>query len=141
MNSSINGYALIGNKSSYDLGIARTYQQSNFGTGVNVANTTNVNLGSLSLAAGKWMLQGRITYPSSGNQTGYRRCGFYFTIGSTEYNWYTEDRPSPSGYQCIIVHQRIANLSTATTVYLRAYHNAGVTINGVTGYILALRLS
>ena len=125
------------NKSSKDLGIATTYKSiDNESNKKSVATGTYVDMCSLSLEAGMWIIRGLVEYPAA-NNTGYRRVAF--NVGSNTY--YSNTRPSPSGYSTIAYGIGIITLSSTTTVKLKAYHNSGSNLTNVYGRFYAHKLN
>ena len=104
-----------------------------------VGDSTGVNMCSVSLEAGTWVVTGTIGFPS--NAAGVRRAVLSNTSASTSND---EDvavvAPGSSNGRTTIQKTRIVSPSSTTTFYLSAYQNSGGSLSCV-GYIEAVRIA
>lgn len=90
---------------------------------VSAASASNVNLRSISLTAGTWMVCGRAQWPSS---TTGRRAAKLSTTSADSSNCVSTTSIAPvSGATTQLSVTRFFKLTATTTVYLIGYHNIG----------------
>lgn len=120
-------YFGVGDKAAFltALGIG-TVKELDVSSNVSVATSTNKSLGSLTLEAGKWVVEYGTSYSSASSGIA---CTFLFTskdVGANAY-WYraTCVQTAVSGSNTWHQGSTILNLTASTTVYLTVWHNTG----------------
>lgn len=120
------------------LGLNNTVSVNNISS-KNVATETNVTMGNTgSLAAGTYIIIYRVSFAA--NTTG-RRCMYLTTsTSSTSPALYSRIQQAPSPNATTeLIGTAIATITSATTYYLRAYHQAGSTL-ACTGQLHVLKI-
>ena len=121
------------------LGIG-TVKELDVSSNVSVATSTDKSLGSLTLEAGKWVVEYGASYSSASSGIA---CTYLFTskdVGANAY-WYraTCVQTSVSGSNTWHQGSTILNLSATTTIYLTVWHNTGSAKN-CTGQMRAIKV-
>lgn len=113
-------------------------------TGVSCAASAYTAMGSISLAAGKWIITGCIQYPAN---TGMRYICISTNSGTTapsaaESRTCAEYVYMSTSAICRLSTTRIVSISSATTYYLKAYQtNSGSSALSATGSLHAIRIA
>ena len=102
-----------------------------------VANNSNVNVASISLSAGTWVVCARVTFPN--NSTGRRAIKLSTTSLDSGNPVSTVLQNPVSSAATHISTTRCFNLTSTTTVYLIAWQNSGGALSCV-GDIEATRV-
>lgn len=120
-------YFTVGDKAAFltALGIG-TVKELDVSSNVSVATSTDKSLGSLTLEAGKWVVEYGTSYSSASSGIA---CTYLYTSKDTAASayWYraTCVQTAVSGSRTWHQGSTILNLTASTTVYLTVWHNTG----------------
>lgn len=121
------GYARVGHLDVGDAityGGSKQYKEVLDSTGKSLANNTWTSLGSVSLAAGVWVVV--FTAQFTANATGRRGINLASTAGSSSTNAQAAMQvPAASGAQTVVSRANILNVTSTTTYHINAYQNSG----------------
>ena len=112
---------------------------SNSASSVSVGNGSSVNLTSVSLTKGKWVVAGWASFPS--NTTGIRRVAVTSTSANS-LTGFIQSTPPCTG--SIATHVNVAGVFTFTgtsTVYLVGYQNSGGALTVAKAEIYAVKIA
>lgn len=117
------------------------YHSNTQSSGVNMANYANATICSVTgLSAGTYFAEGTIRYP--GNASGYRVARLT-TNSSQSYNYDYDgvaELPAVNTNYMTLHTSYVFVLNNSGGIYLRGYHNAGTTLNGVLGTLHCVRI-
>ena len=129
----INGYSAYGSKKSYDVGIARTTKTWTLSSAKTVT-TSLVSLGTMSLEAGTWILNGYVAFPS-GSRGG--RTVQITNSGVNGTQWITQVGGNYTSHVCYF---NVLVLSATTTITIYARQTGQTSLSVSEAYFRAVKL-
>ena len=123
-------------RSSLGLGEVKN---ANFSTAKSVASATTTSLGTITLAAGTWLILGHVHFVANANGVREASINTSVAIGASGSRLSAMSMNATGNAQGFTV-QTVETLTASTTYNLNVYQNSGSALN-TTGYIRAVRLA
>lgn len=114
-------------------------KNANFSTAKSVASATTTSLGTITLAAGTWLILGHVHFVANANGVREASINTSVAIGASGSRLSAMSMNATGNAQGFTV-QTVETLTASTTYNLNVYQNSGSALN-TTGYIRAVRLA